>query len=76
MFNYFVLTYVELFPHNIHGRYPSRIGDKDTTSIYESQSEHVLFSLFVDLPHHVDQLRYQSGHIEELRQMVNENTRE
>jgi len=76
VFNYFVLTYVELFPHSTHGRYPSRIGDKTTTAIYESQSEHVLFSLFVDIPYHVDQLRYQSAYIEDLRHMVDENTRE
>jgi len=75
VFDYFVLAYVELLPHNSHGRYPSKVGGASTTEIYESHSEHVLFSLLVDIPYHVGQLRRQYAHVEDLHRMIVENTR-
>jgi len=74
VFDYFVLTYVELLPHNTHGRYPSKIDGMSTASIYESQSERVLFSLFVDIPYHVGQLCRQSRNIEDLHHTVSKIT--
>ena len=62
--------YIEIFPHNTLGRYPKKLGDRVTTDIYKSQRNHALFSLFVEIPYHLDQLCLNSRRIDELWEMT------
>ena len=58
--------YMEIIPHNTLGRYPKKLGDRVTTDVYKSQLNHVLFSLFVEIPYHLEQLCINSRRIDEL----------
>ena len=73
-FGFFVMLtiahrYMEIIPHNTLGRYPKKIGGRVTTDIYKSQLNHVLFSLLVEIPYHIGQLRINSRRIDTLWEM-------
>lgn len=61
--NLYLLTY----PHGIIGRYPEILDDGSATpEVYKRHVNNVLFCLFVAVPHHLEQLRKNSGLINTL----------
>lgn len=59
--------YLLMYPHGAIGRYPEVLDDgRATPEIYKSRVNNVLFCLFAVVPHHLEQLRENSGLVDRL----------
>ncbi len=61
--------YVPLFLHNAHGRYPEQLDGRVTADMYESQADHVLYCVLVDIPYQLGQLRVNSRRLAAMLRM-------